>query len=383
MANKGIDLDSLEVGNATVQENPVEAPVAGAVPTAQPKQKTVNAMFDKYKKMVFLFDVSGSMGDGMLPDDIDKMYFWNEDILQSFLDRLWSDLDAQFQRRYFGPWEKPTPQDFENKNAEVIGGYFKTEILTELLMAGGDDSVDEESLEKLVQARVDSLSEQDRKTMKFFFTYGIEPVISENLKYLIVRKQLHHQYSLDLRKVPGYVVNSMAKMDVMKKAASAFIKERFDKNPEAQVLAYAFDHQISLLSNEITADALLKAVDQMHPTGGTDIYQAVSIALKEFNRAPSAVGSHHIVLVTDAESSDGEAVESLLPKLKDAGIVLDFIQVRGTIDSEHPTTRENAEILKRVCKMTGGDYTEVNTPSDFTQKFLAAANRLCLPPKRS
>jgi len=383
-SKKMIDLDALESGKAVVAE---EVPVTtgpGAV-AAMPKSKGVEAMFDRYKKMAFLFDISGSMGEGMLPDEIDKLYRWSDEILEKFLAYMRKQVKEQFLHNH-SIYDQLTDAEYAAKVEEVI----VQTITRELQMAGAEEFVDEEDEDDLTaqgkghkaQAieHFKDMTEEEKDDMLFDNVYGFPPVIGQELKYHIIRQQLHrdNRCGVELQKT-GIKAVSMAKMDVMKMAASNFISERFTKVPDAQVLAYKFDDNTVLMTSDITKDGLLRSVDMLRPEGGTNIFSALSIAISEFKRAQSAVGSHHIVLVTDAESGDGEAIEKqLLPKMKELNIVLDFIQIKGMGEMGW-YYKSTLETLKKVCAATGGEFVEVNTPTDFNQKFLKAANRLCLP----
>lgn len=377
-----IDLDNLDVAQDAVPSVEKENDVignAGGLAT-QAKGNQIDSIFDRYKKLLFLFDISGSMGEGMLPDEIEKMYHWSDVVLDQFLKALQNDVRKNFLNRYIGAWMKPTDAELDAEiEKQLIAMHFQI-----MRMEIDEDSYDEEDLEKDAKAVVDQLGIQEKANELFFLTYGMEPTTAGmDLKLYIIRQSLAQVYGIKL--VPtGVQATSQRKIDVMQNAASQFVNERFSKCPDAIVMAYQFDDSPELITRDCTKDGLLKAIPHMHPRGGTNIFSAIATALGEFKRSPSALGSHHIVLITDAESSDGLDVEKdQLPKMKELGVVLDFIQIKGTSADQWGTEvyRQSADALRRICSATGGDYTEVNTPAEFTKKFLAAANRLLIPSK--
>src|SRR5882762_10028879 len=42
---------------------------------------SLDDIFDRFQKFVFVFDISGSMGEGMMPGEIDQVAVWTDDLL--------------------------------------------------------------------------------------------------------------------------------------------------------------------------------------------------------------------------------------------------------------------------------------------------------------
>jgi len=375
---KVIDLDNLEIGQEKI-EAPAQDLGLGGLPVAQPRKGGVQEMYDKYKKQAFLFDISGSMGDGMLPDEIEKMYHWTDTIQEKFLTKLKEDMRKNFALRYVGGWD-PEEAVIDAKIAEELQKQTMQQLMLEVDEDELEDPLVMQQIEEDAKDAVNAMAQEEKDNVIFFLTYGMEPYIGIALKMYIIRQSLPSLYNIKL--VPTGVQGShMRKIDVMKQAANQFIEERFRKNADAQVLAYQFDDYTELMTQNVTKDGLIAAVQTLHPRGGTNIYLAIDTTIKEFKRAPSAMALHHVVLVTDSETNEGMMIEhDLLPKLKVQGIVLDFIHIVGT-GMWVANFKDSTDALKRVCKATGGDFIEVNTPSEFNQKFLKAASRLLIPAK--
>jgi hypothetical protein len=116
-----------------------------------------------------------------------------------------------------------------------------------------------------------------------------------------------------------------------------------------------------------------KKMQRAYSDGDTDILAAIRRAMDLCRTKPSPVGIHHIILVTDGQDYQATAsIESWVPSLKTSGVVLDYIHI-----GEEDYTNE---AIKRACVALGGEYVNVNTERDFEEKFIAAAQRLMLPP---
>lgn len=370
-----INVDDLEAG-APVRVEEVEITNGiGGLPVMQSKGG-LNSMVDRHKKQIFLFDISGSMGDGMVPNEIEQMYTWSDEGLEKVIEFMHGDCEQEFGRRN-NVWSG----DHADIEAEFKKQAVKQiEAQIEMDLDENEEDATDEELAKMAKAQFDQMTPNELKDLMFELTYGFAPLVSSDLKLYFVRNSLDRKYETDVKRT-SFKATSMRKIDIMKKAASQFIGERFDKVPDAQVLAYQFDDVCELLTTDISKVGLIAATDKMMPRGGTNIFMAMDIALKEFKRLPSALGAHHIVLVTDAESGDGNVIKQrLLPIMKDLNVVLDFIQVKGKDSDQAWNTfcTDNVKILKEVCDATGGEFVVVNTPSDFETKLLKAANRLLL-----
>lgn len=176
------------------------------------------------------------------------------------------------------------------------------------------------------------------------------------------------------------------KIDSVRGAIKKFAEKRFQRFPDAQVGVYIFGTEAKVLCHAGTGkDAVLEAVNRLDSDqGGTNIAQAVELGVSMIKAAPSRVGAHHIVLVTDGEDwSAGEKVEAMLGNLQKLNIVLDFIYIGTSNESDHGLgVTDSVKRLKGVCSQTGGEYFEVTKSSDFEEKFFQVSNRRALPPAR-
>jgi hypothetical protein len=173
-------------------------------------------------------------------------------------------------------------------------------------------------------------------------------------------------------------------MQAVKDAARDFVHKRFQKYPNANVTLFSFEDSPKLLSAGLSEADLMEGISRLpdYGGGGTNIYRAVERALSECKKRPSEVNAHHIVLVSDGCDYGAKGVLDLLPRMKELGMVFDFIFILGASESEIADDSTIAA-LKRVCEETGGEFVTVKTEKDFVQKFLAASNRPLLPPARS
>ncbi len=105
--------------------------------------------------------------------------------------------------------------------------------------------------------------------------------------------------------------------------------------------------------------------------GGTDILAAIREAMDACRKRPSAVGIHHFILVSDGEDGSGYTIGTWVDSFKASGIVLDYIHIGdGGINQG----------IANACKATGGNAVVVNTERDLETKFIAATTRLLAPP---
>lgn len=278
---------------------------------------TLSEIYDRYSRLLYVVDASGSMGEGMQQEDRANQYLWPASTLLKFRQA----------------------------------------------MAEGENEVAEDYADELEYKAMPSDGMSD-----------------EELKNYVVDNNLDDKFSIPLRRNPGYRTVGRSKMMAVKEAARDFVAARFKKFPDALVTLFAFEGSPRLLSNGASESDVLRGIDKLPDGGGgsTDIYRAVERALNDCEAHPSSVKRHHIVLVSDGLDSGAMGVPRLLPRMKSNGVVFDFIFILGASGME-AINPDVLECLKAVCEATGGEFQTVKTEKDFTQKFLAASNRKMLP----
>lgn len=320
----------VSTGKSTVHKEAFEKAVDDIVtPSADiGAGSSLTEMYDRFSKLLYVIDSSGSMGEGMVSDEYVKQFKWTEEILEQFKARMKKDKDL-------------------------------VDIQVEF-----DEDTDEE-IETEVPINVDALSEDE-------------------LKMKIVLENLSDKYSIRLDRNYNYRAKSRSKMMALKDAAKNFVHTRYQKFADARVAVFKFEEHPQLLcAAGASEQEVLNAIDRLPDNGGggTRIYPAVERALNDCQKRPSEVGLHHIVLVSDGCDGDGVRVRNLVPQMKSLGVVFDFIYMVGT--SPDFQGEEVAKVMRDVCEATGGEYTVVKTEQDFEQKFLAVSNRPMLPAPKS
>lgn len=179
------------------------------------------------------------------------------------------------------------------------------------------------------------------------------------------------------------------RIGIVKKLAKQEIHARFAKFPDSRIAVVPFSGIAAPLFDDGKQEDIDAAIEQLscnlqikhankdgaihritYMDGGTDILAAIHEGMEVCRRAPSAVGIHHLICVTDGGSSVYE-LSGWVDTMKASGIILDYIH----IGDETP----NAELVE-VCKQLGGDCVSVNTEKDLKEKFMQAVNRPMLPP---
>jgi hypothetical protein len=206
----------------------------------------------------------------------------------------------------------------------------------------------------------------------------------DEIKFAVLQQGLMGEHGIHVDLDYNYRVKSRTKMLALKDAAKKFVAERFGKFADARVGVYKFTTDQTLLcAPGASQEEVMAAINRLPDggEGGTAIYPAVARAVNDCRKTKNDLGSHHIVFISDGEDYSANDVPQLLPRMKDLGIVFDFIYMIGSTGTGN--SEQTAKVLKEVCEVTGGEYVEVRTEQDFAQKFLAASNRPMLPPARS
>lgn len=315
-----------------MEETTAIATVAKPI-TEQPKDKALDSIYDHYQKKLYVIDRSGSMDGGMLPEDELMMYKWTPEILDMFRVKIAEELEAE---------------------------------LAQLEM---DPDTDPDELLEAKDSRAVTLAEiaDDQRLMQF-----------------VIKFQLMVKYNIDVPRDWEYGRVTERKIEAVRGAMKKFVEQRFQRFPDAQVGVFGFGSNVELMAyagND--KPTVLNAIERLDAgMGGTDIFRAVSHAMKEMKARPSRVKAHHIVLVTDAQDYGATEVEKLLPDMKKLNVVFDFILVLGQDGGPTNQDEEPVKTLKHICHETGGEYNEVRKSTDFEQKFLNVSNRKALPPAK-
>jgi Ca-activated chloride channel family protein len=144
------------------------------------------------------------------------------------------------------------------------------------------------------------------------------------------------------------------RMDDARQALRTFLEELLKPEDEAALLV--FNHATRVLSNWTTDRApLLAALDEVKPTGGTAIYDAIDTALPLFadRRQPRAA----IVLVSDgADTASDTTVIELKQRLGRGDIFLYGVAV--DTPNARSSQRINPQVFRELSAQSGG-YAEV------------------------
>jgi von Willebrand factor type A domain len=294
--------------------------------------ETVNEMYDRLSRLLYVIDSSGSMAESMMDVNDTKPYDWTKPMIEEL--------------RLAIKMENPNV-GLDSEEAEQ---YEYPEDIPE------DEALD-----------VDAMSDQEVKV--YALTHGQQDHY-RNVNFGGVKIPYSGVY--------GRKKDTRTKMQALKEAARNFVKQRFLKFPEALVSIFSFEDRARLISQGPTEQAVLAAIDSLPDFGGggTNIYEAVSTAVNECKQRPSEVGLHHIVLVSDGMDGGATRCQNLLERMKSTGIVFDFIYMLGAGGDEGDHV---IKVLKALCEATGGEFTIVRSEQDFAQKFLAVSSRPLLP----
>lgn len=300
----------------------------------------LDSLYDHYQKKLYVFDRSLSMAEGMLPEDEEAMYVWDEDTLKKFRDLINDELGM-------AGVDLPDADDVDPDDPDAEPEE--------------DPEVDE----------VKAALADDKKLIEF-----------------IIKKGLHRRPGMEPKRNIVHVKVSESKIEAVRGAMKKFVERRFKKYPDAQVGMIGFGSEAyTMCYPGAPQPEVMVAIDALSSDlGGTDIVAAIKRALNEFKARPSHVGSHHIVMVTDAEAyMSPQEAKDFLHQMKEMNVMFDFIYVKGSTDRTgwgYDPNQEDSMVtmLKKMCNETGGEYQEVRKSSDFEEKFFKASERKALPP---
>jgi hypothetical protein len=306
--------------------------------------KKLDSLYDEHARLLFLFDVSGSMVERVAAaknGSFVDQYWWKN------LDQIRADVAAALSRLN-GAILDPLGMAQEAPGDEVF-----------IPLADG----------------------QRGPHGEFMFTPS-----DKELKERIVRASL-----LDVLGVEPDPAKKQqtppTKIELVRKLAKQEIANRFAKHPNSLVSVVPFSGRAEVLFDGEAPDKLWPALDslnypwdytapdgrRMYSDGGTDILNAIRQAVELCRQKPSPVGIHHVIIVTDGQDADANhALPTWVASLKASGVVLDYIHIgeAGFVNAG----------LKKACAELGGEYVVVNTEKDFADKFIEMTQRLLAPP---
>lgn len=333
-------------GSALVVRKPKDTtePFAG-------KGKTISDTYAEHAKLVFLFDVSGSMQDLVTRDRYGSSYsdqfIWPEEKLAEIR------ADALSASNKINAGAADLDDEDDDPRYQLTAGELLATSLHDKGTFGGP----------VVFAPADDEDLKQRIMLKGVAEFGILPALGK------------HQAPL-------------SRMDIVKKLAQSEIIARFRKFPDSRVAVVAFGGNTMTLFDDGVADDVEAAVAKLHYTGmctydangvrtevlqhgDTSILSAVKSGLEICRSKPSQVGLHHFILVTDGGDSEANnSLPSWVPTLKQSGVVLDYIHIGDSNANDG---------VKAACIATGGEFNICNTEKDIAEKFTLAVARLCLP----
>jgi Mg-chelatase subunit ChlD len=299
--------------------------------------KKLTDTYDEHAKLVFIFDVSGSM-------------------------------DCRIAKSYTDGWTWTADQlaAIRNRVIAAISNINANGLMNSLGVPTTSISEEDEKLAQLADPQ-----RGDRGQL------SLSTCTDEELKERVVRATLMDHFGIEVNWSRHGSASAPTRLECVKKLARQELEKRFAKYPQSQVSMVRFGSFAESLFNDGTAVDLWPVLDNLSIGcgGGTDILAGIRKGMDTCRKAPSQVGVHHFIVVSDGE--DGEAdrtIGSWVPTLKASGICLDYIHIG---DSGVNTG------LEAACKALGGECVVVNSIKDLEAKFIEAVGRLMLPPPAS
>ena len=286
--------------------------------------KKLDSVYDEHAKLVFIFDISGSMEQRVARGAAQTNQF------------LWTpELIAQIR--------KEAKEAGEQCEIAAANGMDPEPMFTQLL--------------PLWNVMTGTLTDDD-----------------EELKTLVVKHDLIARFGLQIDWL-NHNKGVPTRLELVRKLGKRECKARFTKYPKARIAVVAFASSAEVRFDDQDPDKLDGVMDNLQQGlgGGTDILNGINLALDTCRKNPSAVGIHHFVVVSDGDDHNcTRNIGAWVPALKASGVVLDYIHI-GELENKNSG-------LEAACKELGGESVAVNTEDEFELKFVQAAQRPMLPP---
>ncbi|MEM9624154.1 MAG: VWA domain-containing protein, partial [Pseudomonadota bacterium] len=144
-------------------------------------------------------------------------------------------------------------------------------------------------------------------------------------------------------------------------AATSFI-ESLSAKSNTQIGAVGFDRKSDLLQG-LTADrqAVVKAIQGMRQSGGTNIAEGIDTAVTELQNNARPGASKLVLLFTDGKSNQNKTRDAARRALAQ-GITV-HTMLLGSSDA-------GSSILNEIAQGTGGTYIQVTDPTNLADAFL-------------
>lgn len=336
---------AIDLDNLTPDSDESATSVNSAELGLATRNASVEDVYDHFTKLVYVIDVSASMGDKLLDLNTVEDFNWNDAALKRLAKRIERAKDRISKVEEEQAWDLDSD---EEEDAE--------EVTDDL-----DPQAGENPLNDLFWLAISELPLEQQKAQ----------VVATADAWAELRLDL----SASARKIDYDAVPS--KMDAVKQMAAKMVQERVEKFPDADIHLITFEDSAHYVKPAGIPDLLRRISEMCAYGGGTDITTAVEKALAVCKKNPSPVQSHHIVLVTDGLDYGLERLGQHQLEMKRLNLVLDVIHVSSPHESS--LAEYGGGSLKTVCQRSGGKYVRVMRRSDFENRFLEAARRLCLP----
>lgn len=302
--------------------------------------KKLGSLYDEHAKLLFLFDVSGSMNTRVAKSYTDQ-YLWTPEFLTELRAKV-----ADAVEKYNAGQANPMAAAM----AALLGGVPAAAEFDPELLQLRDEIVDPEA------------------------PLAFNPKDDDDLKERVVRADLIGH--LDL-KINWSETHEMAptRMEIVRRLAKQEIAARFKRFPKSRVSVTIFAGKQKTIFDDGDPEQLWPELEKLDITyevdaNHTDILGAIKAGMNICRAKPSQVGIHHFIMVSDG-GSEVSKLHDWLPTLRASGVVIDYIHIGDMHGNED---------LKTVCEALGGAFVCVNSEKAFEDKFVEVVNRPMLPP---
>lgn len=230
--------------------------------------KKLTGVYDEHQKLVFLFDVSGSMGEYL--ETSAKDFEWTDEVIASVEEKLRGlialEADANLSRWSDG-FDAVSALPRDENGARIV-------------------TVDKNAV---------------AKAYRFF---NLKPTRRTPSRIELVKTLAKREIEARFDK---YADSSVAVIPFGDNA-----KVSFDDGTRTEVSA--------------VLERLRIGMDEVNENG-TNILGALRVGVECCRKHPSSVGLHHFVLVSDGQDSNACEIKDWVPMLKASGVVIDYIHI--------------------------------------------------------